>query len=229
MYAHTMLNPSNSTDIFSWKILGLLQTPIGSFWYSYLPQCSTIVQSCLAPGDNSIWWYPTFQSKYDAYVKTSRFSSISYILGVRTGFLRILWFSFLKLDNNITITFFFGGIKLGAPHYNQFTLFCTPSCHNHPTSLQKMTSCIQVTGYGFEWLVLVPGWIYMSTDYISRVTIVPSKGNSYLVSTSYKILCLSFLKYLLSVTILLKSIFSNFASKILHVPWMASSACYLSH
>ena len=52
MYTLTMLKASNSSDIFAWKRLGLMQTPICSFWYSYLPQGSKILQSCLDPGDN---------------------------------------------------------------------------------------------------------------------------------------------------------------------------------
>ena len=52
MYSRTRSNPLNSSDIFSWKIWGLLQTPIRNFWYSYLPHISTIVKSCLDPGDN---------------------------------------------------------------------------------------------------------------------------------------------------------------------------------
>ena len=52
MYAHTISNPSKSSDVFSWKISGILQNPIGSFWYLYFPHGSTIVQTCLSPGDN---------------------------------------------------------------------------------------------------------------------------------------------------------------------------------
>ena len=49
-----MLNPPNSLDIYFWKLSGLLQTPVGGFWYSFLPQGSMIVQICLAPGYNYI-------------------------------------------------------------------------------------------------------------------------------------------------------------------------------
>ena len=93
---------------------------MSSFWYSYLPQCSTIVQNCLSPGDKYIWWYSIFKSKDDAYVKLSRFSSISCILGNGNGFLRILWFSFIKLDKNIIILFFFGVIKVGFLTLNKW-------------------------------------------------------------------------------------------------------------
>ena len=126
MYARTMSNPSNSLDTFSWKILGLLQTPICSFWYSYLPHDSTIVQKCLDPGDNYIWWYPIFKSKDDAYVKPSMFSSIFFILVIGKGFLRILWFSFLKLDKNCTVPFFFKW-KWGISTLNNSPFFLTLS------------------------------------------------------------------------------------------------------
>ena len=52
IYSRTMSNPLNSSDIFSWKIWGLLQTPIRNFWYSYLPHIIAIVKSCLDPSDN---------------------------------------------------------------------------------------------------------------------------------------------------------------------------------
>ena len=45
MWALTISNPLKSSDIFSWNILGLLQNPIGSFWYSHFPHGSKIVQS----------------------------------------------------------------------------------------------------------------------------------------------------------------------------------------
>ena len=37
IYAHTILNSSKNSDIFSWNISGLLHTPIESSWYSYFP------------------------------------------------------------------------------------------------------------------------------------------------------------------------------------------------
>ena len=54
IYAPTMSNPANKSDIFSWKILGLLETPVGNFCYSYLPQGSTIVRRRLDTGDSSL-------------------------------------------------------------------------------------------------------------------------------------------------------------------------------
>ena len=53
MYVLTS-RPLNNSFIFSWNISGLLNSPMGSFWYSYLPQGSNIVQILLRKG---IIWY----------------------------------------------------------------------------------------------------------------------------------------------------------------------------
>ena len=151
MYKHTMLNLWNSSNIFSWIILFLLQTPKGNFCYSYLPQSINIVKSCLAPGNNSMWYYPKFKSRDDAYVNPYRFSSISCILGIRNDFLRIIWFSFLKPDKNINVPFLFGWIKVGDTHSYGFTFLSNPIWHNRSTSLRKMDLCARCTGYVFGW------------------------------------------------------------------------------
>src|SRR5688572_27450725 len=49
-YAQTNSNPTISLLIFSWKISGLLHSPIESLRYSYFPQGSTTVHSCDALG-----------------------------------------------------------------------------------------------------------------------------------------------------------------------------------
>ena len=121
-----MLNAYTSLAIFSWEISGLLQTPIGSFWYLYLPPGIKIVHRCLAPWDKSIWYYHVFKSKDNAYMKLSRFSSISCILGVGNSFIQILWFSLLKLGKNLTVPLFFSWIKVGTPHSSQITFLIPP-------------------------------------------------------------------------------------------------------
>ena len=113
-FAHTILKPSKIVEIFSYKILGMLQNPIGSFWCSKFPHGSTILQSCLNPVDNSIWYYPVFKSNYYAYVKTYIFIIIYCIFRVSNGSLQILWFRFIKFYKNITIPFL-GWIKVGIP------------------------------------------------------------------------------------------------------------------
>ena len=52
MYARTISNILESLDIFYWKMLEKLQTPMDCFWYSDLPHGSKIVQNWLAPGDS---------------------------------------------------------------------------------------------------------------------------------------------------------------------------------
>src|SRR5687768_13493520 len=51
-YALANSKPTISSLIFSWKISGLLHSPIGSLKYSYLPHGSTTVQSLEALGVN---------------------------------------------------------------------------------------------------------------------------------------------------------------------------------
>ena len=94
----TLSNPSYSSDIFSWNISGLLHMTRGSFWYSYFPQGSTILQRYFDPGDNYIWWYPMFRSSDDACVNHYSFSSMSCILEIGKDFLYICWFNLLKPD-----------------------------------------------------------------------------------------------------------------------------------
>ena len=55
MYAWINSSPAISSDTFSWKMSGLLQSPIGSRWYSNFPKGSTIVQYHLEVGFNSKW------------------------------------------------------------------------------------------------------------------------------------------------------------------------------
>ena len=50
IYVRTYLRSSINDDIFSWKISGLFDNPIGSFWYSYLAHGSTIVHRRLESG-----------------------------------------------------------------------------------------------------------------------------------------------------------------------------------
>ena len=124
-----------------------VQTPVGSFWYLYLPQGSTIIQIFLFPGYNSMQQYPILKSRDDAYINPYRFSSIYCILGIGNGFLPILLFSFLKSDKNLTVPSFLVRMKVGAPHSEQFTFFNTPSWHRCSTSLQKKASFPRGTGY----------------------------------------------------------------------------------
>ena len=109
MCACNILNIPKSSDISSWDLLGLLQTPIFSLWNSHFPKGITIVQIYLDTGFNSMWYYLMLKSKGDAFVTPYIFSSISCSLEIRNDFLKILWFSFLKLDKNLTVPLFLVG------------------------------------------------------------------------------------------------------------------------
>ena len=52
LYSCTIPNLLKSLEIFSQKIQGLSNNPIGSFWYLYFPHWSTIVPSYLDTVDN---------------------------------------------------------------------------------------------------------------------------------------------------------------------------------
>ena len=97
-----------------------------------------------------MWLYTIFKSKEDANIKPSRFSIISWILGIWNGFKRVLWFSFLKLDKNPTITFFWLNKSVGSL-LQPIHILGNPSCHSHYTFPQKMSLCARGTQYGFEW------------------------------------------------------------------------------
>ena len=56
---------------------------------------------------------PMFNSNDGAFLKPSNSSSIFLIFRIRNGFLGILWFSFIKLDNNMTVSLCFGWINVG--------------------------------------------------------------------------------------------------------------------
>ena len=92
-----------------------------------------------------------------------------------------------------------------------------------------MDFCDKGTGYGFAWWIFAPGCSSMSTGFVFHIHRVPAKRSSYLVSTSYNILCSSLFKYLLSDTILLKFDFWYCASKIQRVRRMELNIYLLSH
>ena len=80
----------------------------------------------------------------------SRLSNISYILGIGDGFLRILLFNFLKLDNNLTVLFFFlnesGGFLLRPIRFFNTLIWVKRS-----TSLQKTALCAWGACYVLSW------------------------------------------------------------------------------
>ena len=135
----------------------------------------------------------------------------AYILYFRDWeqFLGILWFSFLKLDKNLTVPFFLSWMALGAPHYNQFVFLGDLSWYSHSTSFFKKDSCACVTRYGFEWYGLAPVCSSIYAGFVYQVPRVTSKMSLYLVSTSYRILWSSLFKCLLYEAILRISDFNS--------------------
>ena len=61
-----------------------------------------------------------FRSKDDAYVNPLISIIVYYILGAGNGFLKIISFSFVKLDKNITVPLFSSWIKVGSLHSDIF-------------------------------------------------------------------------------------------------------------
>ena len=102
-------------------------------------------------------------------MKPSKFSIVSFILGVGKGFLRILLCNFLKLEKNCTVLLFFGWMKVGDPHSGIFTFLRTPNWNNCPIYLPKMYSCNLATGYFFAWYGLAYSCISISTGFVFRV------------------------------------------------------------
>ena len=57
----------------------------------------------------------------DVCVKPSIFRSMSCIFWIVNGFLQILSFNLIEMDENINVTFFFGWINVEAPNYGILT------------------------------------------------------------------------------------------------------------
>ena len=50
MYTHTISNPLRTLYVFYWNISGLLQPPIGSFWYLVLEEYGPTIKYIYGPG-----------------------------------------------------------------------------------------------------------------------------------------------------------------------------------
>ena len=83
------------------------------------------------------------------------FFSISWIFRIGSRFLQIIWFNLLKFDKNLTVTLFFGGIKVGYPHHDIFTFLSTPSWQRPSNYFLEMDFCALGTGYILEWYGLL--------------------------------------------------------------------------
>ena len=103
-------------------------------------------------------------------MKPSTFVSIYCILGVRNVFLQMFSFSSLKLDKNLTITLFFGWIKVGAPHFDIFTLLSTPSWKILSVYVLNTASCDLGAEYGCTWYRLASVCSSISTSLVFTST-----------------------------------------------------------
>ena len=139
------------SDMCSWKISGLLHKPIGSFWYSNLPQGKTIVHNFLDIGHSLIWYYPMFKSREVAYLKPSSFNNKSCILGIGNGLRLIRLFSSLKSEINLTVPLILGIIWVGAAYWELLIFLNTPILINLSTSFLRVGSWIFGIGKGFAW------------------------------------------------------------------------------
>ena len=118
---------------------------------------------------------------------------------------------------------------MGASHSEWSTFLKYPIWNSRYTSLQKKALCSRGIRYGLSWWYFIPFCSSITTGFILQVPRVPSNINWYLFSISRNIPCLVIFKCSLFDTILLKSSFWYFASKILRVHHMESSTCSLSH
>ena len=111
------------------------------------------------------------------------FSCISCILGTRNSFLKIILFIYLKLDNNITVTFFSGLIKVGYLYSDIFTFKSTPSYKTLSAPFLKTASCDLGTGYGLMCYDFVSGCSDLITGLVFLVHSVLLKRNLCLLNT----------------------------------------------
>ena len=167
MYESTILNPLKSLDIFFWKILGLLQNPMVSFWYLYLSHDNMIAQSCLDPGDNSICQFTTYQSNGEICIKLFSFSIIYCIFQGRK------WFPtnylFFLTYNSLTFQLCFYWIKVEGPHSVIFNFVSTTGCKILSNSFLNMALCSFGTGYGLSFYGLATGFSSIATGLILQV------------------------------------------------------------
>ena len=111
------------------------------------------------------------------------FSSISCILGTRNRFLKILLFIYLKLENNITVTFFSGWIKVGYLYSGIFNFKSTPSYKTLSVPFLKTASCDLSTGYGLMCYDFLSSCSDLITGLVFQVHSVLLKSNLYLLNT----------------------------------------------
>ena len=122
-----------------------------------------------------------FSSNYYVCLNPYDFNSMSFIFGVRNGFLLIILFSYLKLDMNMTVPLIFVSIKVGDPRSCIFTFLSTPSWKILSTSFLKMSPSALGNGCSFAGYGFASGYSSIYICLVFQVHGVMPKMNSYLL------------------------------------------------
>ena len=141
--------PTKNSDIFYWKIPGMLHIPMGGCWYLYLPHWVTIVHSSLDLELISICQYPIFRSSVVPQRNPSSLKKRSCILGMGYIFRKIRFLSSLKGQIRCTVIYFFGMRNFGAPHWYRLDFLITLRASILLSSCFNVSSCMHGTGNVF--------------------------------------------------------------------------------
>jgi len=142
-----ILKVSHESSHLLLKISGILHSPIGSLWYSYLPQGKTMVQSFLAFGliwcDNIPYSNPRMchTESLLVWATSPEFWELELIL----------LFNSLKSEINLTDPSFLGMMKAGAAHSDWFTFSKTLSWHHLFISFFGPSSLLLGMGNALAW------------------------------------------------------------------------------
>ena len=138
----------------------------------------------------------------------------SCIFGSGNGLRLSRLFNSRKSDIKRTVPFFFGMIKLGAPHSESLHFSSTPILQRRSISLRVVASRDRGIGYGRAWYGTASGFSSSLTGVVFHSPSQPSNIFSYLRSTANNFDCSSVVRCSLSATTLAKSAFSYLASRI---------------
>ncbi len=137
------------------------------------------------------------------------------MFGIGKGFLMNLLLTSQKLLRKRMVLFFFGTINKGEAHSEAGCLSSAPSLTNLSTSLIRVSLCIFCTGKGWPWYRDTPSFSWKETGFVFQSPKVPSKSDSYLLTSCSKFFCWSALRRLqLSLTTDWRSALLYLASRI---------------
>ena len=110
-----------------------------------------------------------FKSRDVAYINPSMSCNIVEILGIGYGVCIIHLFTSLKSKKTLTWPFFFGIMKVGAPHCEKGCLVKTPSLTNLVTSFLRVSKWMWGIRKALPWYGVVPGfnWNFMGSVFQS--------------------------------------------------------------